>query len=430
VDSLGSFGSTIGMLRSKVVVLAWVGLLVACTGTSESKAASKGESVPASSEPATPEPTSVPTPPVPVVPPAPATPEPTPVPTPPAPPPTPVIAPPETTRLPAFVGEPRLLIAGEEGLREFDLDGRLLNTLVPEPCEAPRVLPNGEILFLRTTPSQAYELVRRTAGGELRPVAILPYHYDEAKCELVDSECESCTTLDLQEAEQFAFDPSTGEVCLGLQDRNINMANVIVDVRVDLATGKVRHEILTSFCPPEQYRMAHCDRLWWRVAGPEDEAPVAEFPFDFVEDKAGESPGAIVKAGRKPITICSRANPELCAHETVGADARSRSGRFVLLDGIWSEGDYIHREQVIFDRSDGSLHTVERGEKDWRMVRVQPSEVMQPTDDWRRLDAVGESDVRWLPRDRLWIDGLLIDVAGKKVHALGGDLALRLDVWL
>lgn len=301
----------------------------------------------------------------------------------------------------------KLVIGNDEGLHEYDLAGARLATLVPGPASMPRVLPDGRIAFLRDDEGKL-SLWLHSPGAPAKQVAALPRSFDDAACKATAA---AGIPLDVQEAGDFRIDATKQEACIRLQDRNENMMEYGVALSVSLHDGSLRqtlYEALEGDCSvPDNAGVACLDI----DLEPPSVKPSASFPFTYDEGKHTLSgpEGA-------PQRWCGgEGEDEAC----VGFESFSKSGRFQLLSGRVSEGDYIHRELLVLDRQDGTLWAIAGEPRS--MIAVTFAQVFGEHDEWS--GAVGESDLRWLADDRLWLDGLLVDPAARKLVDIGGSLA-------
>jgi hypothetical protein len=205
----------------------------------------------------------------------------------------------------------------------------------------------------------------RVADGTRRRLGTVP----EFRC---DSTMPNLwpVPLSIQQATDFEVDGARERVCLRLQDRNTNMANVALDVVVDLSDGAVRR--------------------WLAFAEP------------------GCNPGRDVQLGAAtercdPVNQAPAFWPEL----------RSPSGRW-LLDAVEAaEGDYMHWRLLLVDVDRREVFAVPSRAGAWPkpLARLGHDTALgTPLED--ASDVVAESDVRWLGQDEgselLVIDDLVV----------------------
>lgn len=325
-------------------------------------------------------------------------------------------------REPLKVDEPTLLVGHDSGLAEYDLDGALVRVHTETAAIRPRVLPDGTVLFLHRHQGD-YALVELSTDGSERVVAAVPTGFDHDSCESIAEESDY---LSVHSDWGFRVDVEAGVACIDIADRNDNMADLQVSARIDLNTGAVDSGVamdMTEACP--ETAVACEGEVSRRDARPE---PSATFAWSWDADGARLYPTE-PRDGAEAIHVClpdtDMADETAREFDCASEESRSRSGRFVLVSGLLSEGDYIHRQLYIVDLATGELLRLEP-ESD-QFATIAAEEVM--TDDYTGLDVVGESDIRWVGdgvRDRLWVDGRLLDPAGRRVTEIGGDLAARL----
>ncbi|MFV8750564.1 hypothetical protein ACNOYE_08420 [Nannocystaceae bacterium ST9] len=324
------------------------------------------------------------------------------------------VPPPVEPAIPPATDPVRLLIGDDEGLHEYDLEGKRLATLVKGAAWMPRVLVDGRVVFLREG-----ELWTHTPGGETKRVAELPRRWKAEACKAETGKLrDEDVQLDVQAPGDFRLDASKQEACLRLQDRNDNMVSFGVAVWVELATGKLRQTPMVDLegeCVPEEQEAGYCYDL--PLERPDPPASTASFPFAY-DPESGKLSGSASAS-----TICrAPAGPAECA----GVERRSFGGRFELLSGEMDGGDYIYRELVVLDRQDGTLWALPADSNATSLLAIQPSDVFAGGLHEAWSSQPGEADVRWLPEDRLWIEGKLIDPAKRTIVKLGGSLAFRL----
>lgn len=319
-------------------------------------------------------------------------------------------APSKTEPAPPTIPPPpaaKLVIGNDEGLHEYDLAGARLATLVPGPATEPRILPDGRIAFLREADGKL-SLWLHGPGAPAKQVAALPRNFDDEACKATDT---PGIELAVQAPGDFRIDATTQEACIRLQDRNDNMIEFGVALSVSLQDGSLRqavYEALEDSCSvPDSADDACLDIPFWTPPA----QPSASFPFTY-----DESAHTLSGPEGAPQRWCEGEGEDA---PCVGLESVSNGGRFQLLSGRVSEGDYIHRELLVLDRQDGTLWAFAGEPRS--MIAVTFAQVFGEHDEWQ--GAVGESDLRWLADDRLWLDGLLVDPAARKLVDIGGSLA-------
>jgi hypothetical protein len=292
--------------------------------------------------------------------------------------------PPENTAPPARTGIP-LIAAHGGGIFEITRDGRDVRQLSKTPAQQPRwVVPGRRLVFLTT---DAAELRSLDLGvGREQLVARVRTRLDCPSGSVAVGTPDPGVTLSLHDDDDFVV--QSGRACIRLMDRNANMADFILDVRVDLATGRAEEFIPIA---RDTCKVAR------REAPPCEPAP---------------------RRGGGEIRLPERAGPP-----DFFAGAASPSGRWVLLHGNNQQGDYIYHQVVLYEiatRRTFPIFVRDAGDRPW------PAPV--PADQLAVPDALGDSviaetPVYWLPGsdDRLVVDGYLI-VPGVRIE-LVGDLA-------
>jgi hypothetical protein len=114
------------------------------------------------------------------------------------------------------------------------------------------------------------------------------------------------------------------------------------------------------------------------------------------------------------------------------SESTSPSGRWALLGGDVSEGDYIHRSLVLLDRTTGDLFPIRQRGGAWPPALPRPAaapgkpapKLKLPVP--RTIEAVGETDTRWLgttaASELLVIDKLVVR-PGAASFSVNGRLA-------
>ena len=299
---------------------------------------------------------------------------------------------------------PTVIVAGESGIRVVAADGSALKTLRAGAARWPRRLPGGAgVLFLVP---ETWELRRIGLDGTGEAlVARLPDPL--VTCPAADGEeavTLRATDLSVQSDEDFAVTAAGDAACLRLADRNANMADQTVELRVALATGalSLRVELPDGCGPPSDAPVCA-----WPVP-PAIVAPPAH-PFDVVD-------GNLVRRSGGATTVVSA----LGGAQDFSVDARSPSGRWVAVSGLISEGDYIHRSLFLLDADGGMLRPVVAGA--WPDPLPVGGLAALGEEGPETADVVGESTIAWVGDDLLRVDALLV-VPEKGGVQIDGDIA-------
>ena len=313
------------------------------------------------------------------------------------------------------------------------LDGARLRSRTTSAAQWPRELPDGSVLYVHQHPGELAIMTLNQANEE-RELARIPARIDSDACKLVPqtpgaptNAAPSVLDVAIQEDWGFLVDTETKSACVRLADGSPHMM-IEATVRVDLSSGATTSVL--SYDELEHCTVveaAHCSgRLSPKKDPHADAAKLGEWAWQWDEEQALLYPTGAPKDPRAQ-RICAVTDPSGHDGENACAslEGRSGSGRFLLLSGPTSEGDYVHRELFLVDLRSaailgilGEAHTLE----------VVPVDRVT-TEGSGSIDVVGESDVRWIgdgTLDRLWIDGLLIDPVSRRVTMLDGQLARTL----
>jgi len=311
--------------------------------------------------------------------------------------------------------EPDDLIVGtSHALEVWSRAGKRKAILSPGQAQHPRWLGPDAIVALRPRGASfgegaTVELIDPKAGSRRRVGRIPAFH-----CAATDAE------VDLQDETDFQVDADQGRACLSLMDRNINMAEVGVEVVVDLKTGKVRRwlSLGEGSCHPPKDVTIGTPRPSEGCAVSSHGVPnIGEDPKGFsfhatnVEDDVvieGTSPGRL----RVP------------SYQRAGD---SPSGRFELLRGEQEDGDYIHFKALVFDRQTGELFPVTEEAGSWpkplpAVGNKGRRHIKTPVEE--SGDLVGETPLHWLgppEHEVLRVDKSIL-VPHARIFTLPGDL--------
>ncbi|MEO8179096.1 MAG: hypothetical protein ABI895_09710 [Deltaproteobacteria bacterium] len=294
-----------------------------------------------------------------------------------------------------------LVVGSERGLEIWSTKGKLERRVVAGPALHPRWLDSGAVLVLVPakpgTLSHGAELQRITlADGKRTTLAQLPTFSCTEKGEAPGNEPDEYD-VDLQDESEFEIDPAQGAACLRLQDRNDNMVSLALSVRVDLASHKVERWLALGedVCqppadvhpPPPQDENGSSEPQGWCVLSSLRQyalpKPSASRPFDLSEE--GQVRERTPQGWRNVLHIAG-----------YSAELASPSGRWLVLGGDQSDGDYIHRSLVLLDRDRGQVYPIVTG--DWPEP-LQPKGKAHPqlaTPIEGTMPAVGETEVRWI----------------------------------
>ncbi len=328
---------------------------------------------------------------------------------------------------------PRFWVANS-GLAAHDLDGKRVQQLGTASIDEARRLADGRIVGLREM-DEALTLVVLAADGSVQREVALPNALDPDACTIAAPGDGSKAGELLHTQSTYDFQVSASAACLSVLDRNENMADYAVSLVVDIETGGVAGVLglsLNDDCQSAKYSAGEvhgsCDNSStghpWIDPMPSPPPNSTAWPHDFDELAV-----AVTGPGEAATVLCEPgAEPELglsCADII----ERSPSGRWVLLSGRQFEGDYIHRELLLLDRANGQLLQIElRDNQPARLITVTAAELFaEDRGDKNFLDVVGESDFGWLPKDRLWLDGMLLIPERREIVQIGGTRVRTLE---
>jgi hypothetical protein len=307
---------------------------------------------------------------------------------------------------------PTILVGSTRGLEAWDLNGTR-TVMSAGFARHPRWIPDRSAVLAITGRSLVDGKAKveriQLATGKRRRVATLPsFSCGEAAGEEI-------LKPSLQSASDFRVDRGGKFACLTLMDRNLNMASLVLDVRVDLSSGRTERELLgpVDGCTPPSDVVADdkgesrvdCEPVTVREAAP----PASAQPFGY------EAGGRIID-GRTPSALRVRALRDFSPGPV------SPSGRWVLLESEPEEGDYIYRDLLLFDRAQGAVFAVPTGASN-RWPEALP--VRKLSRSPRTARVVGEDDVRWLdlePQADVLVVGDLIILPGERSFRVRGDV--------
>lgn len=286
-----------------------------------------------------------------------------------------------------------LVVAGEGGVREVGLDGKTLRTISRERVSHPRRMPDGKSLLYLVPGKPELRRMDLETGSSVK-VAALPRSFRLCKQPEQDAEqILKFAELDVQSAGDFVIDKSGKAACLELMDRNLNMASVILNLRVPLqGGGKVQWATsIPDTCPGP--KLTACEP----AKSPSPEPPAGSYD---VEE------GWLV-AGKKRVAKLGKGD--------FHSERPSPGGLWLIISGIVEEEDYIYRALFLLNRRDGTIRTI--GKRSAVLTRKQLR-----TMDVESEVAVGETTIRWINDEALIVDTKLV-FPGKGFVELSGEVA-------
>lgn len=305
------------------------------------------------------------------------------------------------------------IVGTPDALEVWNRDGKRKAILSPGQAQSPRWLGPEAIVVLRPRGASlgdgaTVELVEPNTGRRKRVGRIPAFH-----CASTDTE------VDLQDETDFQVDADQGRACLSLMDRNINMAEVAVDVVVDLKTGRVRRwlSLGEETCHPPKGVVIGTPR-------PSEGCAVSSHGVPNIGDdtqgfafRAKNVDDDVVIEGKSPGTVL------VPSYQRAGD---SPSGRFELLRGEQEDGDYIHFKALVFDRQSGQLFPVTSEAGAWpkplRAVGKGRRHIETPVE--KAGDLVGETPLHWLgppAHEVLRVDKSIL-VPHARIFTLPGDV--------
>jgi hypothetical protein len=296
-----------------------------------------------------------------------------------------------------------LLVAGNNGIREVDLAGKVMRTITKTVAREACLLPKREgVLFIG--PDDNLWTVMLANGFEKR-VAKLPKTVKacEETFERPKGQTFPIGWFHVELDGRFDVDKSGDMACLSLWNEGELLG---VDILVDLKTGKVTSNAMS--CNRKKSIELACRSTHWFAFPP---APVdrTKHPYAISEE------GDLVRWG--PAAQTTRI-------VTLGdgdfrESSASPSGTWVAITGNEMEGDFIHNEVFLLNRTDGRI---------WPIVETDPVPLTheQMTDlakhDVKTMDVVGDA-IHWIPgHDLLLIGRGYLVTPGKAAIPLQGTV--------
>ncbi len=298
----------------------------------------------------------------------------------------------------------RFVVANDDGVRLLAPDGTSGRVLSTARASSPR--PVGDLIYYLAN------LHRPDAPAELRVVgatepdhliARLPQSFT-CSHESDDSPQTYATwSLGLDEASDFYVLPSEQVACLSLQDGPPNNMNVRVVAQISLKTGALERSVFAFNCAPEN-EPTPCN----------DNRPSAP---------------ASTEPSRNPLHVYRVENQMLLRRAPDGSSSeetdlvgfsegrQSPSGRWVVISGNSTEGDYSHSQAFLLDRKSGQVFPIVMGPS-----AALPRLDAPGLDDQDTIDVVGQSTIAWASNaDELIVDSLLV-FPGERGLWIDGDI--------
>jgi hypothetical protein len=302
----------------------------------------------------------------------------------------------------------RLVVAGDSGVLVLRPDGEVAEVLSRTPASHPRLSADLRRVYFLARSGELREVSVQDRKERERVVARLPGTFKLCKSapDYPQGQVFRLEELRVHDNADFVIDQGGSAACLTLADRNLNMRNVAISFHVELASGRVRHQMVTPECGGEV--LPSCKPLPQRNRSRTGAPPAFACDVDtggnLVQRDANGATRVLATIGQGDF----------------GADEPSPSGRWAPLRGNIQQGDYIHTDLFLLDRRDCRVWPI-RDQSKSPLDNTELSRIGQ--DQIETLGVVGESVIRWLPEhDRLLVDRRLV-TPGVGAIELPGDVA-------
>ncbi len=262
-------------------------------------------------------------------------------------------------------------------------DRRLLFYVVPAKRQIVRLdLRTGEQKVVATLPKLKNECFLSATGNGPAPdepaaegaaqdstAAAAPAPSPAKEARPAVAEGAALNPLDyIQDERNFGVDAAAQIACFQISDRNANMANILINYRVDLATGKVQDRVV--------FGGEACQTM---VKGKPVTKDLCTVP---------QRPAPKAEAGK--------AWPFSPESQHFVPDATSASGRFGVLrdsDVVAEQGDYVYLATFVFDAQTGATWAATtKGLVQINLAKLRKSQKLPKN----TIVAPGEAEVFWL----------------------------------
>jgi hypothetical protein len=325
---------------------------------------------------------------------------------------SPVEPPPE----PAPPAEPELIVGSKRGLEAWSTDGKRKRLISAGAAFHPRFLDESSVLVISNKHSDLSRgaTLQRVSltDGKRETVARLP-KFDCGPA----PEAETLNSVDVQSEDDVSLDPEHRAVCLHLHDRNENMANLSLAVHVDLSSGKVERwlSVGDDVCkPPRDVILGDAPGSCpYRVPPPASER---SFEYGMNEDTPGQVQHTTASGVQSALEI-----------QGYYGEKTSPSGRWLVLAGDETDGDYLYRSLILLDREQGQVFPIPHPKGRWpAALRPKGPKHTIETPIEKTVQVTGESDIRWFgdgaPLELLIVEGSLVN-PGVGTFTVGGQIA-------
>lgn len=308
-----------------------------------------------------------------------------------------------------------VVTSAERGILRVAPDGTPLEVLSPTPAALGRMRGEHALVFLVAGRNELRELDLATRVE--RVIAALPGELGLGCGGLFGSRLHGTVAEPYVLADHLHFEASMAvddtRACFEVMDRNLNMASVILDVEVSLASGTITHQVAFS---------EECGAL--------DDAAREALPCTPVLRAAARQAPGSVRARPMPWSlegegdrvrlVGPRGRSRRVAILDASIETVSRDGRWAVVAGNREEGDYLYRSLYLLDRRRGAIHPIGFAGDDpgagaeghsWPAA-LSPAELADPVRvAGHGFVVTGETSVRWIEAGRALV--------------LGGDLVVR-----
>ncbi|MCX4239701.1 hypothetical protein [Paraliomyxa miuraensis] len=301
-----------------------------------------------------------------------------------------------------------LVVVGDGGIVELDLDGKVLRTLTSEPGRSPRWLPGKDaFVYLGQRRADAREL-RRFGAKDLVDLAIARLSlaapcpkaaYAEGDEEESEFMGDGVPELDLTIEEELRVTADGKHVCMLATDHEADLRSNVVSMSIGLSTGKVERVLV--FGGEECKRRTVDDPKPCRTPTSED----TEDEEDDASDLEASEPEEI----ESPF-------PMTRVH------SRSPDERWLLIELASALGDVLHLQFGLYDTRTRKLYSLPRnGKVAWPKPTAVPSPLGEDETipDWP--DVGGGETIAWAGPHHLVL-GRTLFVAGERIVELPGDI--------
>ncbi|MCA9546292.1 MAG: hypothetical protein KC613_17930 [Myxococcales bacterium] len=301
---------------------------------------------------------------------------------------------------------PPLVVLRPDGVHVIDVHGRVIRTLSATPGDWAHRLPDGTLVVAQG----AAGLLALPPQGKARPLGALP----AVKGCGFAADAKGDHGLSLQSARDAQHSPDGRWLCVALQDRNDNMAEIRALYDVELATGKVHPSLaMAPGCPGGAMLSDRCTLVGPpAVTPPATPPPKVSWPFEWQGERG------VLRGGDGPaLDFCVGRPQEAC--DPPDTAAVSPSGRWRLLRLPTSQGDYMHHALFAVDHQTAALYPITEGAWPSPLTPTQRQQLLRDYAAVPSLDVVTETHIAATGHgERFAVDELLVS-PGERVRRVG-----------